>query len=221
MTTVVRHPVHCVMPQPKDRPFGDIHPGAVLSMWIALVLIGDLALVNVSIKILVGAVVAMVTTAIVADLHGFLVLLRRSRWLLLCAGLAALWGTPGEFSPAVGFVTVEGIAQAAHVLARWVIALAALGILMRILPVNSLLEAIHGMVIPVAILVGRRQLADRFALRLAMTIELVGAEKRVSTNVGQFDNDVMQLSRRPLRGVDQFLLLIVAAALCARLLSWN
>lgn len=117
----------------------------------------------------------LVLIALIAARPHFVVLIRRSRWLLLTLLVLFGWLTPGTPLPAVPGATVEGLLLAAKNLACLVMAISVVACLLTVLPPPELVAGLRSLLAPFA----RLNISpDRIAVRLALTLEQVEASRR-------------------------------------------
>lgn len=100
----------------------------------------------------------------------FLIILRRSRWLLLTMLVLFGWMTPGTSIPGLPMATQEGLVLAAEHVARLLLAIAAVAVLLTGLSAAELVSGLRTLLAPLAPLGGFR---DRLAVRLMLTLEAV------------------------------------------------
>jgi hypothetical protein len=105
--------------------------------------------------------------------HLFL-LVRRSRWLLLTMLVLFGWMTPGTPLPGLPGATREGLLLAADNLERFLIALAVVALILKVLPPVRLVAGIRSLLAPLALLNLSR---DRIAVRLALTMQEVESSR--------------------------------------------
>lgn len=95
-------------------------------------------------------------------------MLRRTRWLLLTTAVLFVWGTPGEYLPALPGVSVEGMMLAAHQLLCLLLFLAWLCLLLEWMGNQRLIAALHALMAPLTVFGLNR---DRAALRLLLVMD--------------------------------------------------
>lgn len=151
-----------------------------------------------------GALLA--TTATFAAAARWRALLGRSRWLLLSLLVLFGWMTPGTPVPGVPGATAEGLALAAEHLMRLLLALAVVALLLRTLAVAELVAGVRALMAPLAPF---RVSRDRFAVRLALTLNEVEAARGGEIRDG---HDVLHLpAAEP--GLSDWLLVAAAVSL--------
>lgn len=137
-----------------------MHPSVVLSFWLALVLL--IQILPAMILAPVGVLAVLLCSAEVR--RHFLVLLRRSRWILLTLSLTFVFLTPGERlwdTP----INKEGLLSGGEHLLRLLSVLLALAWLVGGRSVEWLLSAMWG-----AMSLLRAEHGARFMVRLALTL---------------------------------------------------
>lgn len=112
--------------------------------------------------------------AIIAARAHFFLLARRSRWLLLTMLVMFGWMTPGTPLPGLPGATQEGLQLAADNLERFLIALAVVALILKVLPPVQLVAGIRSLLAPLALL---RLSRDRIAVRLALTLQEVESSR--------------------------------------------
>ena len=105
----------------------------------------------------------------------FLIILRRSRWLLLTMLMLFGWMTPGTAVPGLPMATREGLSLAAEHVARLLLAIATVSVLLSRLSPAELVSGLRTLLAPLAPLGGFR---DRLAVRLMLTLEEVESARR-------------------------------------------
>jgi energy-coupling factor transport system permease protein len=101
-----------------------------------------------------------------------LLLVRRSRWLLLTMLVMFGWMTTGTPLPAIPGATLEGLLLAAENVARLVLALSVVAMMLKALPASELVAGLRSLLAPLGVLKVSR---DRIAVRLALTLGEVEA----------------------------------------------
>lgn len=142
------------------------HPGALIFLWVCILV----AIQSLATNALLAAVVLMLSVAYVMCAARLRTLLRRTRWIMLTLLLiyayatpgAAVWTMLGQFSP-----TREGVADGLLQLCRLLGALAALAILLQMLPRQKLIGGLYALAYPLKIVGWSR---ERVAARLALTL---------------------------------------------------
>lgn len=144
-----------------------VHPTVQILLWGMLVLLAQRCQ---TIWVMVLAV-SCSAVALRCDASRFMVLLRRTRWVAFSLLLIYAWATPGKallggfglLSP-----TWEGLLDGATQLARLLCALAGLAILLSALSRGQLVGGLYVLAAPLRLLGLSR---ERFAVRLALTLE--------------------------------------------------
>ncbi len=138
----------------------------------------------------------------------FLIILRRSRWLLLTMLVLFGWMTPGTPSPGLPMATQEGLVLAAEHVARLLLAIATVAVLLTRLSAAELVSGLRSLLAPLAPLGGFR---NRLAVRLMLTLEAVESARHGD------DNPSMTVARLTLpmtsRGGADYLAALGSAAL--------
>ncbi len=111
----------------------------------------------------------------------FLIILRRSRWLLLTMLVLFGWMTPGTPIPVLPMATQEGLGLAAEHIARLLLAIATVAVLLSCLSTVELVSGLRTLLAPLAPLRGFR---DRLAVRLMLTLEEVENVRRGDEALG-------------------------------------
>jgi energy-coupling factor transport system permease protein len=147
----------------------------------SLILLGVTVLVAASSRegtalFLAGLVLGLVGLA-VAKSH-LLLLLRRSRWLLLTMLVMFGWMTAGTPLPAIPGASREGLLLAAENIARLVLALSVVALMLNALSAAELVAGLRSLLAPLAVLKVPR---DRIAVRLALTLGEVEASRNDSS----------------------------------------
>lgn len=145
-----------------------LHPATLLVLWAGCALALPLLPLNAS---LATAAVALAASLAFARRRS-VVLLRRSRWLLLSIALLFAFGTPGLSVPGwpgrIG-LTQDGLLLAAEHLSRLVILLTTLALLHERLQTAGLLTGLHALLG----LLRSEALRERIAVRLMLVIEFI------------------------------------------------
>lgn len=175
------------------------HPAVQIFIWCMLVAslhaMATGTLLTVSGLILLGA--------IVMSGHKFLLLLRRTRWVMLSLLLIyafttpgwALFGSLGEFSP-----TREGLLDGVLQLLRLLAALAALAILLERLHRQHLIAGLYTIFAPLQWLGVSR---ERFAVRLALTLHYAEVAMLRGTNDWQAAlHNLFELQDEPMKHME-------------------
>lgn len=104
-----------------------------------------------------------------------LMILRRSRWLLLTMVVLFGWMTPGTPVAGLPAATDEGLRLAAESVARLLIAISVVAVLLNSLPPPALVAGLRSLLSPLACLGAFR---DQLAVRLMLTLQAVEAVHR-------------------------------------------
>ncbi len=142
------------------------HPAVTLLLWIMLAL--AIPLLRATPLLALGGLLALAVLRFSAV--RFLTLLRRTRWIMLSLLLVYGYATPGgalvaplgTWSP-----TLEGLGEGLLQLWRLLLALAALSIVLALLPREALISGIYTLSYPLRYLGLSR---ERVAVRLALTL---------------------------------------------------
>ena len=142
------------------------HPAAQILTWCLLVATMQ-ALAPVGLLMAAGLILLV---AFVISRHKFILLLRRTRWIMLSLLLIYAYSTPGQpLSDALGLFSPshEGLVDGVVQLARLLAALAGLAILLDRLHRLQLIAGLYTLFAPLQWLGLSR---ERFAVRLALTL---------------------------------------------------
>ena len=142
------------------------HPAVLIFLWVCLVITAQ----NLGAGALLAAGTALLAIAYMQNAARLRSLLRRTRWILFSLLLIYAYVTPGtalwpmlaQFSP-----TLEGLYGALLQLSRIVAALAALAILLNLLPRQQLVSGLYVLAYPLRFMGIAR---ERAAVRLALTL---------------------------------------------------
>lgn len=146
------------------------HPASQLLLGLSVLLAASSRQgTELSLAFLLLAVAAIIA----ARVHLFL-LVRRSRWLLLAMLVLFGWMTPGTPLPGLPGATREGLQLAADNLERFLIALAVVALILKVLPPVRLVAGLRSLLAPLALLNLSR---DRIAVRLALTMQEVESSR--------------------------------------------
>jgi energy-coupling factor transport system permease protein len=158
----------------KHSKFKKLHPVTFILIWIAFAL--ALPMLKLAAMLVCMAILLMVIIWLRAK--EFLVLLRRTRWIMFTLFMVYAYTTPGEtgwsmlgmFSP-----TQEGVFDGLMQIGRLVCALAALSILLAALPQSRFIAGLYTLVYPLRWFGVSR---ERMAVRLALTLEFAETAMR-------------------------------------------
>lgn len=144
------------------------HPATLLVLWAGCALALPLLTLNAALATMAMALIAALALA----RRRSVVLLRRSRWLLLSLALLFAFATPGLAVPGwpgrIG-LTQDGLLLAAEHLSRLVILLTTLALLHERLQTAGLLTGLHALLG----LARSEALRERIAVRLMLVIEFI------------------------------------------------
>lgn len=198
-----------------------LHPASVICGWLMLLFAtaassGWLLVFHASIFSVLSSLQAG---------QRFLLLLKRSRWLLLAMLLTFGLMTPGAPILSGMGVTYEGLQLAGDSIARLLIALATLALVLDALPPLKLIVGIRALLAPLEIFGPAAGLRDRLAVRLALTLEMVeqlGQGRRDAGNPMTADPDAASLALPviPFRRLDRLIGLLAGSAFAALSLRW-
>jgi len=195
-----------------------LHPATLLVLWAGCALALPLLSLNAALAM---TCVALAASAVLAR-GRTLVLLRRSRWLLLSIALLFAFATPGLSVPGwpgrIG-LTQDGLLLAAEHLARLVILLATLALLHERLQTAGLLTGLHALLG----LARSEALRERVAVRVMLVIEYIeGRDSKAGWRHWLDDDDGgpdrLTLTVRPLGWRDW--IAYAAMALAAGAIAW-
>ena len=154
--------------------------------------------------------------ALVLARSHLLLLLRRSRWLLLAMLLMFGWMTPGTPLPGLPGASKEGLLLAADSIERLLIALATVAMILTALRPVALVAGMRSLLAPLALLNISR---DRIAVRLALTMQEVEASRKGRETEVRSSVDVLELPAIAPGWVDFFLATISIALVLAAWLT--
>src|SRR3990172_7903310 len=163
------------------------HPAAQILTWCLLVAIMQ---VLEPVALLMSAVLILLA-AFVISRHKFILLLRRTRWIMLSLLLIYAYSTPGQpLSDALGIFSPsrEGLVDGVLQLARLLAALAGLAILLDRLHRLQLIAGLYTLFAPLQWLGLSR---ERFAVRLALTLHY--AEVAMLRSTGSWQDTLNSL----------------------------
>lgn len=166
---------------------GMMHPAVQVYIWVCLALLTQI--LNGQLLMLIAGLAILLSIRICA--LRFLILLRRTRWILLSVLLIysytspgdALWPQLGAFSP-----IADGVADGMLQLLRLVTVLAGLSVLLTLLSQTQLIAGIYILSGPVTFLGFSR---DRVAVRLALTLRY--AESAMQETANNWRDSIEQL----------------------------
>lgn len=149
--------------------FVKIHPATQILTWCLLAI--TLQTLNSMALLTIAGLIMMIALS----MHGskFLLLLRRTRWVMLSLLLIYAFSTPGQplFDLPGSFIpTREGLTDGLLQLMRLLAALASLAILLERLHRQQLISGLHTLFVPLKFL-GMSN--ERLAVRLALTLHYV------------------------------------------------
>lgn len=190
-------------------PMRRAHPASVILLGLAVLLAGSSR--QGATLLTIGTALTLV--ALIAAPSHFCALLRRSRWLFLTMLLMFGWLTPGTPLPNVPGATQEGLLLAAENLARLLIALSAVGLILKTLAPAELVAGLRSLLAPFVLLGIPR---DRIAVRLALTLSEVESSRNAGAGVPGQIATTLSLPASALGATDLVLgifaaLLVVAA----------
>jgi len=148
----------------------------------SLILLGLAALLAASSRDGTGLLLAglgFTLVALVAAPSHLHLLLRRSRWLLLTMLVMFGWLTPGTPLAGIPGASQEGLLLAAENIARLLVTLATVALILKSLSASQLVAGLRSLLAPLALL---RISRDRFAVRLALTLNEVEASRISESN---------------------------------------
>lgn len=142
------------------------HPSVLIFLWVCLII----AMQSLQAMGLLLAGVPLLAVACTLHAARLVILLRRTRWIMLSLLLIYAYATPGDavwpalaqFSP-----TQQGLIEGMLQLCRLAFALAALSVLLGLLPQQQLISGLYALGYPLR-LVGLSR--ERVAVRLALTL---------------------------------------------------
>jgi energy-coupling factor transporter transmembrane protein EcfT len=151
----------------------------------------------------------LAVVALVAARSHFWLLLRRSRWLLLAMLLMFGWLTPGTPLPGLPGASREGLLLAAENLERFLLALAVVALILKVLPPVQLVAGIRSLLAPLALLSISR---DQIAVRLALTMQEVESSRNGDPKAREPEVRVLSLPT-PSAGATDYVLGLLSAGL--------
>ncbi len=157
-------------------PMRRTHPASVILLGLAVLLAGS----SREGAGLLTCSTGLALIALIAAPSHMRALLRRSRWLLLTMLVMFGWLTPGTPMPSVPGATREGLLLAAEGLARLLIALSAVGLILKTLTPAELVAGLRSLLAPFVLLGIPR---DRIAVRLALTLSEVESSRNAGAGV--------------------------------------
>jgi energy-coupling factor transporter transmembrane protein EcfT len=147
-----------------------LHPATLILTWGAVLV----TVLSLQPPLLYASVVVMLMSGFLFSRHAVLLLLRRSRWLLLSIVLLFGWMTPGMPVSAVPGLTDAGLSQALLHTARLLGSLAWVALLLDRMAFSQMLSGFHSLLSPLA-WCGLN--VNRAVLRLALTMEKLKEEE--------------------------------------------
>lgn len=150
---------------------GSLHPASLILLAVSFLLAGGSR--DGSMLLLVCAAAAL--AALLLARAQFVLILRRSRWLLLTMLILFGWMTPGTPLVWLPGATLEGLWLAGESLARLLIAIAMVAGLLTALTPASLVAGLRGLLAPLALFGNFR---DRLSVRLMLTLEELESQRR-------------------------------------------
>lgn len=166
---------------------GILNPAVQIYIWLCLAL--AIQILNGELLVIVAGLTIVLAIRICAV--RFLIMLRRTRWILFSILLIyafaspgeALWSQLGAFSP-----VIDGVAEGLLQLLRLITVLAGLSILLTLLALTQLIAGIYTLLRPLTFLGFSR---DRIAVRLALTLRY--AERAISETASNWRESIEQL----------------------------
>lgn len=209
-----------VMKQPITLTKHLPHPSTQIIIWICLAIIVQMLQATHLAAVTVGLLL------IAFKLHDqrLFTLMRRARWIMFSLLLIYAFMTPGEALWSLPYVvapTEEGLLDGLMQLARLSCVLAALSILLTLLPREKLISGIYLLVFPARFIGVSR---ERIAVRLALTLHYAESAMRDTASdwrsaiaqalvAGKNHSAAIELQVQPLARVDVLLLLLSATLL--------
>jgi energy-coupling factor transport system permease protein len=154
------------------------HPSTPILTWIAVAL----ALPTLKTTTLLMVAVTLLLVIIQLREKRIISLIRRTRWVLLTLLIVYAYATPGESAWTVlGEIspTQEGLSEGLLQILRLLCALASLSILLALMPQSRFVAGLYTLAYPLRLLGVSR---DRFAVRLALTLEFAETAMRETAN---------------------------------------
>lgn len=200
------------------------HPAVLILFWACITI--AVQLLQATALMFAGLPLLVATYAVSAA--RLLTLLRRTRWIMLSLLLIYAYATPGEaawaalaqFSP-----TYEGLADGALQLCRLFLALAALSILLGLLPLQQLIGGLYTLGYPMRYAGLSR---ERIAVRLALTLHYAESSMLVAATdwrgsikqalAAEKERGCIELQTAPLTQSDAMLLVAGCASLVLMLI---
>lgn len=202
-----------------------LNPASLLLSWLAFAL----AVQWLPLSALLGLTVLLIPAAWLQCRNRFLILLRRTRWLLLSIALIFALATPGVPLPGMTGtlgLTSEGLLMAATHVLRLTLLLALLAMLLRYLGIPALVAGLYVLLRPF----GGSRASRTLALRLLLVLEYVengsGTEKAhwrewLSPQVKPQEYPTLHLAVSPLAGIDYFVMSLALLGLCGMWGWWG
>ena len=186
---------------------GSLHPASLILLAVSFLLAGGSR--DGSMLLLVCAAAAL--AALLLARAQFVLILRRSRWLLLTMLILFGWMTQGTPLVWLPGATLEGLWLAGESLARLLIAIAMVAGLLTALTPASLVAGLRGLLAPLALFGNFR---DRLSVRLMLTLEELESQRRAPLAEPL---EPLSLRRRTL-GSDDVVMWVASSALVA--IAW-
>ena len=163
------------------------HPAVLIFLWVCLVI----TIQSLQATKLVLAGLPLLAVAYALSATCLIILLRRTRWIMLSLLLIYAYATPGvavwaslaQFSP-----THEGLINGLLQLCRLAFTLASLAILLSLLPQQQLICGLYVLTYPLRY-VGLSR--ERLAVRLALTLQ--HAESVIWVTTGNWRTNIVQM----------------------------
>lgn len=152
---------------------GSLHPASLILLAVSFLLAGGSR--DGRMLLLVCAAAAL--AALLLARPQYVLILRRSRWLILTMLILFGWMTPGTPVAWLPGATLEGLWLAAESLARLLIAIATVAGLLTALTPASLVAGLRGLLAPLALFGDFR---DRLSVRLMLTLEEIESQGRAA-----------------------------------------
>ncbi len=195
-----------------------LNPASLLFAWLALAL----AMQWLPLPALLAVTVLVIPLAWLFSRNRLLILLRRTRWLLLSIALVFALATPGVALPGTSGMlglTHEGILLAATHVLRLTLLLALLALLLQHLGNQALVSGLYLLLRPFGGSLG----SSRLALRLLLVLEYL--ENGSGARQGHWrdwlnppdkfaEYPPLQLAVAPFTGIDYFVMALTLLGLC-------
>lgn len=194
--------------------FLTFHPATLLASWGALAILMQ----RCDLAWLTGLSLLLVPTAVLFAADRVVLMIRRSRWLLLSVLVLFLLATPGERLPGVmGDIgmTFDGLVAGLEQFLRLLLLLTTLAWLHQRLGSQGMVAGIHRLLFPLS---GWRDLRERIVVRLLLVLENVDSEPAMSwrqwlSEPPAGDEAPLLLADRPIVWSDRWLLAATALLL--------